>query len=85
MLLNEVVVKKDAPPHTTRNRPNIVKSIALMVIFFKKFTEDSYKLSGDFPLRFMQHSCTFLIGNTPGVTPFNEEQRLSLVRAIFIL
>jgi hypothetical protein len=45
MLLNEVVVKKDAPPHTARNRPNIVKSIALMVIFFKKFTEDSYKLS----------------------------------------
>ncbi|MDG0802010.1 hypothetical protein PO858_003042 [Pectobacterium polaris] len=84
MLFNEVVVKKDAPPHTIRNRPNIVKSIALMVIFFKKFTEDSYKLSGDFPLRFLQDSRTFLIGNTPGVTSFNEEQRLSLVRVIFL-
>ncbi|WP_220669629.1 hypothetical protein [Pectobacterium parmentieri] len=84
MLFNEVEVKKDAPPHTIRNSPNIVKSIALMVIFFKKFTENSYKLSGDVPLRFLQHGCTFLIGNTPGVTSFNEEQRLSLVRVIFL-
>ncbi|MBE5203123.1 hypothetical protein IG612_10955 [Pectobacterium sp. FL60-S17] len=77
-------MKKDALPHKNKNRPNIVKSIVLIEIFFKKFTEDSYKLSGDFSSRFPQHGCTFLIGNTPHVKSFNEELILSLVSVVFV-